>query len=400
MGIIDRYLLRQFLQTFVICYLSLTGLYVIFDLFTNIEEFLRCAEKAGSFWTLMGTYYSYRAILFFDRTSGLLTLVAAMFTVTSFQRHNEMTALMAAGISKLRAVAPVVAASVVIAALASASREVVIPEIKDGLSRKTTDLLGDVGQEMKPCYDNDTGIWMRGRFTYADQERIEKPDFLLPDSLEQYGNPLLAKEAFCVPADDRHPAGYLLKGVSSPPDLDKQPSLVQGGQPVIVTPRDAPEWLAAGECFVASQLTFDQISGGHAWRQYSSTLALVRGIQNSALDFGPDVRVTIHSRLVQPLLDLTLLFLGLPLVLRRESRNVFLAIGMCVVMVSGFTLVVLGFQQLGTSYLIAPSLAAWGPLMIFVPAAVGLSEPLWEKSHRRRLSATLDQGPGSGVQPA
>jgi len=44
MRIIDRYLLRQFLQTFMICYLSLTGVYVIFDAFSNFDAFLKIAK--------------------------------------------------------------------------------------------------------------------------------------------------------------------------------------------------------------------------------------------------------------------------------------------------------------------------------------------------------------------
>ena len=115
MSIIDRYLLRQFVQTFLICYLSLTGLYIIFDAFTNLEEFLRVADKCGGLAKLMVTHYGYRSILFFDRTSGLLALVAAMFTVAWIQRHNELTALLAAGVSRIRVVKPIIAAVVVIA---------------------------------------------------------------------------------------------------------------------------------------------------------------------------------------------------------------------------------------------------------------------------------------------
>lgn len=392
MGIIDRYLLRQFLQTLVICYLSLTGLYVVFDLFTNLEEFLQAAEKGGGLWKLMLTYYSHRAIYFFDRTSGLLTLVAAMFTLTWLQRHNELTALMAAGVSKLRAAAPVLGAAAVIAVLAAANRELVIPRFQEELSRKTTDLLGDRGQAMAPRYDHDTGVRMWGESTYSDRKRISKPDFLLPSSLARYGEQLAAKEAFYEEADGPRPAGYRLKGVTSPAGLDAQPSLPAEGDPVLITPRDAPDWLAPGECFVVSGVTFDHLTGGQAWRQYASTPALVRGIRNSALDFGADVRVTIHSRIVQPALDLTLLLLGVPLVLTRENRNVFVAIGACIAMVTLFTLVVLGFQYMGNEYLIAPSLAAWGPLMVFVPVAAGLSEPLWERSHRKTLRASAQCG--------
>jgi lipopolysaccharide export system permease protein len=77
-------------------------------------------------------------------------------------------------------------------------------------------------------------------------------------------------------------------------------------------------------------------------------------------------------------LDITLVFLGLPLVLSRSNRNVFLAIGMCLLLVAAFSLVVLGCRYLGAGYWFEPSLAAWLPLMIFVPCAVALSQPLRE----------------------
>ena len=384
MGIIDRYLLRQFVQTFVICFLSLWGLYVIFDLFTNLEEFLQAGEKTGNLWRLIGEFYGYQAIAFFDRTSGLLALISAMATLAWLERHNELTALMAAGISKLRIAAPVVAASVVVTVVAAVNRETLIPSHRQQLARKTTDLLGDRPQVMATCYDTTTKILFRGSATYTHQQRIEKPDFLLPPGLDEYGPTLTADNAFYQPANAEHPAGYLLQGVRQPAGLDNRPSLSKDGVPVVITPRDAPEWLRPGECFVVSDLAFEQLTGS-MWRQYASTAELIRGLRSKGLEFGADVRVAIHSRLVQPLLDLTLLFLGLPLVLRREMRNVFLALGTCLALVTGFMVVVFGFQYLGTMCLLPPSLAAWAPLLIFVPAAVALSEPLWERTHRRRL---------------
>jgi len=384
MGIIDRYLLRQFVQTFVICFLSLWGLYVIFDLFSNLEEFLQAGEKTGNLWRLIGEFYGYQAIAFFDRTSGLLALISAMATLAWLERHNELTALMAAGISKLRIAAPVVAASVVVTVVAAVNRETLIPSHRQQLARKTTDLLGDRPQVMVPCYDTTTKILFRGAATYTHQQRIEKPDLLLPPGSDEYGPTLTADNAFYQPANAEHPAGYLLQGVRQPAGLDDRPSLSKDGVPVVITPRDAPEWLRPGECFVVSDLAFEQLTGS-MWRQYASTAELIRGLRSKGLEFGADVRVAIHSRLVQPLLDLTLLFLGLPLVLRREMRNVFLALGTCLALVTGFMVVVFGFQYLGTMCLLPPSLAAWAPLLIFVPAAVALSEPLWERTHRRRL---------------
>ena len=54
----------------------------------------------------------------------------------------------------------------------------------------------------------------------------------------------------------------------------------------------------------------------------------------------------------------------------------FLAIGLCVGLVVGFVLVVAACQYLGSIYWLEPALAAWLPLMIFIPSAVAMCEPL------------------------
>ena len=109
--IIDRYMLRQFLQVLVICFLSLAGLYIVIDAFNHLDHFVDYADAHGGLLTTMGAFYAYRSLAFFDWMSGILALVAAMFTVTWIQRHQEMTALMAAGIPRLRVLRPVLIAA-------------------------------------------------------------------------------------------------------------------------------------------------------------------------------------------------------------------------------------------------------------------------------------------------
>jgi len=73
-----------------------------------------------------------------------------------------------------------------------------------------------------------------------------------------------------------------------------------------------------------------------------------------------------------------LLLLGLPIVLSRQNRSIFVAAGICVLLVALFVLVILASQAAGNSYLISPALAAWCPLMIFVPIARLTVETLWQ----------------------
>ena len=82
MTIFDRYLLRTFCKVLLVSFLSLTGLYVVIDTFNNLEEFLSYANQQGSLLGVLADYYGARVLSFFDRISGLLALLATIFTVT------------------------------------------------------------------------------------------------------------------------------------------------------------------------------------------------------------------------------------------------------------------------------------------------------------------------------
>jgi lipopolysaccharide export system permease protein len=376
MKIMDRYLLRQFTKTFLICFLSLLGLYVVFDAFTNLESFLRIADKQGGLAKVLGQYYAYHAILFFDWTVGFVNLIAAMFTITWIQRHNELAALMAAGISRVRVVIPVVAAVVVVIILAALNRELLIPRYRDELSRKPSDLVADSAKPFSPQYDEQTDVFLRGESAAASRQQIIKPAFRLPPSLDHYGRDITASAAYYKEPQGNRPRGYLFVGVDHPKDIGRQPSLFLEGRPVVITPRDAPDWLQPDQCFVVTGVSFEQLTNGQAWREFSSTAQLIRGLHNRSLDFGGNIRVTIHQRIVQPLMDLTLLFLGLPLIMTRESRNVFIAMSLAAGVTLAFMVFVLALGRLGSIYAISPALAVWMPLMVFVPAAVEMARSI------------------------
>ncbi|HEY2881924.1 MAG TPA: LptF/LptG family permease [Pirellulales bacterium] len=377
MLILDRYLLRQFIQIFLICFCSLAGLYTVIDAFGNLDDFQRFAGEHGNLWVIMGSYYGFQTILFFDRTSGMLTLIAAMFTLSLFQRYNELIALQAAGVRKWRVIAPIVIAVVLMAFFAAGNREFIMPRIREHFARNAQDLGGENGRDMLPVTDYKTDIILRGKQTYANRQRINKPAFALPQELGEYGKQLIADDAFFQERDDRHPPGYLMTGVNTPHEIDAKPSLKLADEPIILTKHDYP-WLNNNECFVVSDVTFELVASSADWRRNASLTELVAGLRNPSLNFGADTRVAIHARPLQPILDVVLLFLGLPLILSRYNRNVFLAIGQCVVLVVGFYMVVLGCQYLGSSYILSPALGAWLPMLIFLPLAVYLSDPLRE----------------------
>jgi lipopolysaccharide export system permease protein len=382
MYIIDRYVLRQFAQTFIICFLSFTGLYIVFDVFSNLDQFVRCGRKTGAVLPFIVHYYQHRWLLVFDLTSGTLAMISAMFTLAWIQRHNEMTALMAAGVSRVRVLVPIIAAVAAVGLLSAASRELLIPRYRDELVRRPQDPMGDQAQLLVSRWDSRTDVVLGGSGTYADQKRIAEPTFLIraPAMQAELGNRLVGANAYYWSPEGNRPGGYVIEGVREPKNLDTRPSVSLDGEPVLITRRDAPDWLKPNQCFLCSGVEFELLTldGDKALKQLSSTPKLIQALRNPSLEYGADVRVAIHSRIVKPLLDLTLLFLGLPLVVARESRKVFIAIGLCMLGTFTFMATVITLQELGKAGLFSPAMAAWSPLMIFVPVAVGMAESLWK----------------------
>ena len=377
MFIIDRYLLRFFIRVLVFSFLSMTGLFIMVDTAGNLDEFLAYGKQTGSTVQVLVDYYGPRVLQFFDRTSAVLSLIAAMFTVGWLQRTNELTAILAGGIPKSRVIRPLVAGALVVSLLAVANRELLIPKLRDRLIYNAQNMMGETARPMTPAYDNETEVFFDGRAAMGKERRIDDVKLELPPSLSAFATKLTAKRAYHKPAQGDRPAGFLLEEVDKPADFAKRPSARIGDRTIIFTPADS-EGLEPNQVFVASNLEFEQLAAGPAWQDLASTKDLIIGLRRASLDYGAGTRVRVHARLLQPVLDMTLLLLGLPLAFGRDNRNLFLAIGTSLLLVCLFYVVTLSCHGLGSIYLIRPSLAAWLPILVFAPAAVALSRRIWE----------------------
>lgn len=100
MTIFDRYLLFQFSKIFLICFASMAGLFVVFHIFTNLDEVVEISGTTGGFHRLVQEFYGPRVLDFFNRMAAVLILVAAVFSLALMQRRRETTATEAAGITK------------------------------------------------------------------------------------------------------------------------------------------------------------------------------------------------------------------------------------------------------------------------------------------------------------
>src|SRR5262249_27259949 len=127
--LLDRLLVRSYVKSYLICFVSLIGLYVVVDLFTHVDDFM---QKQTDFWVVTQNilqFYGYGIIQIFARLCEMIVLLAAMFTIAWVQRNNELLPLLSAGVSTRRVLRPVLMTAVVFLTLSVLNQELVIPRI-------------------------------------------------------------------------------------------------------------------------------------------------------------------------------------------------------------------------------------------------------------------------------
>ncbi len=369
MTILDRYLLFLFLKIFAVCFTSFVGLFLVVHLFSNLDELAALAEPCGGWPTLLAEFYFPRVAELFDKMAAVLVLISAIFAVNMMQKRRELLAIEAGGITPLRAIRPIIVAALCIIGLTVANREMVIPALKDRLVRTPQNWLDQGTADMLVQQDSETGIRFRGKEIVLADKQIIEPKVQLPASLSSRNNRLTAVSASFESADQTHPAGIRLHQVTEPATLAGFRSIVVEQSPVVYAPSDV-SWLKDDEVFVVSDVSLEEAAFGNRLAQYRTTPEMMVAVRKPRTWFGNNQRVGLHVRVLQPILDLTLLLLGLPLAMSNSDRNIFVAAGISFAVVGAVSIVTLASQSLGTYNLIQPAaLSAWIPLLVFVPLA-------------------------------
>jgi lipopolysaccharide export system permease protein len=376
MTLFDRYVLGLFLKIMLVCYTSLAGLYLIIDVFNNLDDFAQIGKREGSLWQVLAAYYAPRMLGLFCEVSGLLYLLAAICTLTRLQSTQELSAVQAAGVSVRRVARPILVLTAVLCVFTWGARELVLPKFRATLATTPQEILRDKPKPVVSQIDYDSLIMFRGQEISLGEKMIRGVDLQLPQDWTNYWGEqtpvslqVKANAAVWMPADDQHPAGFLLTEVQSPVAPARLASVTQQGQLRLLMPSDQP-WLAEDQCFVPTPLTVWHLAYGASWFRTAPLAELITANRSGSVRLPSVQRVELHWRLLRPVLDFLILMIGLPLVLRPGGQKLVVAAGYCAVLMLGMQLFVLACQFLGGQQILKPAaLAAWLPILVSVPLA-------------------------------
>ena len=363
---IDRYILSLFLRTVAVCFASLAGIFVVFHAFQNLNDLLDLAEKRETgLLSVMASYYGPYLLRLFDMTGAMMALMALLFVAAWLRHTGELTATLAAGVSHGRIFRGVILAALVIVVLQSASRELLLPKMRENLVL-TSDLTGDAPQPILPSYDNVKGILLEGESIRPRSKLVLKPSFRLDGDYGEFGEILSAESAQWFPGGAGSPEGYLLQNVRLPENIDDLVSTGTPDQLVLMTRKDQA-WIQAGCCFVATTVTPEILQTNQTATRLSSSLELIRRLRNPAVHNSMMTRVLLHERFTRIPLDFSLILLGLPMLVNRNNRNLFMMVGAAVGTILFFFALKAFASWVGGGGYLAPSIAVWIPLLILGP---------------------------------
>ena len=122
--ILDRYIIRKFLGTYIFAILMIVVVVVIFDYVEKIDDF---TETQATFKSIMLDYYLNFVPFFINQFSALFTFIACIFFTSKLAYQTEIVAMLSGGMSFRRLMWPYFIAASVITTLSLVLSLWVIP---------------------------------------------------------------------------------------------------------------------------------------------------------------------------------------------------------------------------------------------------------------------------------
>lgn len=367
MTILDRYILNKFLMPFLCCFFGFIGIWFIFDLSDNLQDFIQ--GKAGMDALL--EYYGSQIpqIVVICLPIGLL--LSLLYSLTAMSRANEIISMMGAGLSLTRIILPLIFVGLIFSGAtayfnyssaphAAAIRKQMLSDIKRGKKRDFK-IKGHMFRNR-----DDMRTWFVNNFVVArgilnDVQIIQQN--ANGDILQQW----YARTATYDPALKRWTLG--------------------NGRYVEMTPE--------GEMIKSELRSVTVIDGWSEtpWRIASSAMNpdfLSVPELGDYLRFNSDFpekrlapyRTHLHFRWALPLVCLVVVFLAAPMGIVYSRRGILAGVAVAIGLFFSLVFVSSLFIALGKGSRVSPAMAAWGPLVVFF--AIGLFL-LWFRSTNRDL---------------
>jgi lipopolysaccharide export system permease protein len=363
MKILDRYVARSYMTGYLISLAVLLGLRIVTDLFVNLDEFAEHSD-AGAMAVMANivSYYGAQSAVYFRDFAGLITVIAAVFSLGKMTRQNELVAVMASGVSLKRLIMPIIILSVIMTGVLMIDQEFIIPSISDRLSLNADEIGGKAFARVYFLPDSKGSLICTPYFDILT-DTMESPTIITrtrPDPSRPW------RVTGRITADR---AVYDAKGGKWILENGKYLAAPVFGEKTVFEPARRIDSYATEvtirDVMIRRESTFMSFM---SWRDLSAMTAQKTKIRDVA-----QLLSEKHFRVTGPMIDLIMLMIALPVLVCRDPKMLKSAIGMSFLLTASCYLLTFVCRMAAPETTIVglhPELWAWMPVFVFLPIAL------------------------------
>ena len=363
MRILDRYVAKNFIVGYIIAMMVLVGLRIVIDLFINLDEFAEHSDLGT--WMVFGNmlnYYGVQSALYFRDFAGMITVVAAVFSLGKMTRNNELVAVMASGTSLKRVIAPIIALAVLFTGFLIIDQELIIPRLANQLVRSHDELPGEQIYDVWFMSDSNGSLICTQNFK-EKTETMLKPTIIIrkpiPGSIT-FG--VLGRIQADSATYNREKKRWDLKNgrFLKIAEHGEEIAMNQQPEPVAfyesnVTPEDIP---------VRRQEKYKSLLSSSQLAQLAEKGTRVKDLA--------ELYSQKHFRITDPIINMVMLMVALPILVCRDPKAMKTAILISFAVTSACFVVTFACKMVATEVIfnqVRPELWPWVPVFIFLPIA-------------------------------
>lgn len=362
MKTLDRYIAKHFMSGYLIALGVMMGMFLAVDLFLNLDEFAEQADL-GLLGVLhnIGSYYAVRSVLWFRDLGGVIIVIAAVFSLARMTRCNELTAIMASGVSLKRVLAPILLLALLLTGILIVDQEIILPRLSGELTRKQDQLPGYAAYDL--WFLNDANGSLISCAEYEEKEQtMHYPVIVLREPKDADTWRTIGKIQARRAVYDAERDGWRLEEGQLVRIPDVNTDAFQDQETV---------------AFYATNLTPEELPLRR--REQFKSLLSMRQLMEIEQNPGTrrtelaDIAVQKHSRITMPIINLIMLMVALPVLVCRDPKEMKTAILISFLTTASCYIVAFLSSLFATEVIwgqVRPALFSWLPIFIFFPIAL------------------------------
>ena len=366
MRLLDRYLLRELLVPFIYCLSGFLIFWISLDLFSELASFEQLKLKGLD----VVRYYFIRTPEFLVLVVPIALLLALLYALTNHARHQELTAMRAAGVSLWRLALPYLAVGGLLSLGVLALNELWVPE-----SSEAAEVILNFRQQSQT--NANAGHWERRvGFTNAREKRMwfmAAYNLVTHEMIRPHVEwTLRTGTHWDISAERAWPneRGWVFTNVQ---ELVYPAS--RGALPVITETNVMVLGFSETPEEIRSQIKINRINNLRDVKKAQLSIREILDYKRLHPEEGEKTTMLdtkLHGRLAWPVTCVVVVLIALPFGAAAGRRNVFVGVASSILICFIYLVLMQLGLALGTGGYVAPWIAAWAPNFLFAAAAIGL----------------------------